>query len=197
MKDKKVKILIISFASLIVLGSIFVIVKYFNSSSYNDLDEDLEKASESQSEKPEEYERNGRLYFKKSEEIDSLNESVVVELYVDTAGAEIDGFDAKISYDSEKLEVTDLKIDEANGFEVFPMKTITDGKILISGLSAVNKPLQGDVRVAEFKVMPKVKGESRLDFIFEVGSTTDCNIVEHGTVHDILGEAEDLVIVVE
>ncbi len=195
MRDRKVRVLIVIVVSLVLLGSAFVIWSYFSGDYRLNSDNDSGQVSNKNSEKEsdvEDYERNGRLYLKRKEEGSlKINEGFILELYVDTAGSEVDGFDAKINYDPDKVEVMELKIDDSAGFETFPVKSVANGKVLISGLAPVNEPLSGDMRVAEFKVIPKVNGDLGLSFVFEVGSTIDSNVVEHGSVHDILGEVGD------
>lgn len=114
------------------------------------------------------------------------------DVVVDTGGAQTDGTDAILFYDNTRFTAT--KIRSGTIYSDYPGSIIDAqaGKITISGLSSVSSAYQGSGVLAgiDFAVLPEApEGATQITFDFDPndkGKTTDSNIVERGTVTDIL-----------
>lgn len=109
---------------------------------------------------------------------------------LDTAGAQTDGTDAILVYDTSKLTAT--SISAGTIYPDYPGNNIDpSGKITISGLASVTSPFQGQGTLAtiNFTVKENVTGATQINFDFDFNDkakTTDSNVVQRGTVADIL-----------
>lgn len=109
---------------------------------------------------------------------------------LDTAGAQTDGTDAILVYDTSKL--TAISISAGTIYPDYPGNNIDpSGKITISGLASVTSPFQGQGTLAtiNFTVKEDVTGATQISFEFDPkdkAKTTDSNVVQRGTVADIL-----------
>lgn len=116
--------------------------------------------------------------------------SLNVEL--NTGGAETDGTDAIIFYDSTRFNA--LSITSGTIYPDYPGSNIDAqlGRITISGLASVTTPFTGQGKLAtiNFTVQSAApEGATQMTFDFDPnnkGKTTDSNVVQRVTVVDIL-----------
>lgn len=120
-----------------------------------------------------------------------------VQVKVDTGKVNVSGVDAILKYDPTKI--TAKSISNGSMFVDYPGNSIDseDGLIKISGLSSPETPITGKGILATLNLsIPKTApiGNITLDFDFdpsEKGKTIDSNIVEQGTVIDVLSEVSE------
>lgn len=120
-----------------------------------------------------------------------------VDIKLDTGGISTDGTDAILFYDPARLTATSIK----NGtiYSEYPGNNIdvTQGKITVSGLSSVASAYAGSGTLATIDFVVKSDtqtGALQMNFDFdpnEKAKTTDSNVVERGTVADILNQVVD------
>lgn len=111
---------------------------------------------------------------------------------LDTGGTQTDGTDAILAYDSTKFTAT--SITKGTIYPDYPGNNIdaASGKVTISGLASVSTPFSGKGILAtiNFTVAKEAPaGVTQMTFDFDPNDkakTTDSNIVERGTVVDIL-----------
>lgn len=111
---------------------------------------------------------------------------------LDTAGAQTDGTDAIIKYDPAR--VTALRIKDGTIYSDYPGSNIdtASGKITISGLASVQQGFsgKGSLATVDFRVLDNAPtGVTLITFDFDPNDkskTTDSNVVERGTVVDVL-----------
>ena len=115
-----------------------------------------------------------------------------LDLRLDTAGAQTDGTDAILLYDSSRLTAT--SITSGNIYPDYPGNSIDDtsGKITVSGLASVSSAFsgQGSLAVVNFSVKENAPaGATQVKFDFDPNDkakTTDSNVVQRGTTSDVL-----------
>lgn len=125
----------------------------------------------------------------------SCNFSLNVEL--DTQGTQTDGTDVILFYDSSRFTAQSI----TNGmiYPDYPGNNIdaAAGKITISGLASVNTPFTGKGTLATINLSVSSTaptGASQIKFDFDPNNkakTTDSNVVERGTVVDVLNSVVD------
>ncbi len=111
---------------------------------------------------------------------------------LDTGGVQTDGADAILVYDTAKFTAT--SITKGTIYPDYPGNNIdaASGKITISGLASVSTPFSGKGILAtiNFTVVTEAPaGVTQMTFDFDPNDkakTTDSNVVERGTVTDIL-----------
>ena len=118
--------------------------------------------------------------------------SFTVTVDLDTQGAQTDGTDAILVFDPARLNATSI----LNGtiYSDYPGSNIdtTTGRITVSGLASVNSPFSGKGTLAtiHFTILETaLAGATALSFDFDPNDkakTTDSNVVERGTVSDVL-----------
>lgn len=118
--------------------------------------------------------------------------SFSLNVNLDTGGAQTDGTDAIIFYDASRLTATSI----TNGtiYPDYPGNNIdaANGKITISGLASVNSPFssKGILATINFTVNNNASaGSTQITFDFDPNNkakTTDSNVVQTGTVVDVL-----------
>lgn len=111
---------------------------------------------------------------------------------LDTTGTQTDGTDAILLYDQSRFTATTIQ----NGtiYSDYPGSNIdsANGKITISGLASVSSAFSGKGTLAtvNFKVIDAAAaGATQITFDFDPNNktkTTDSNVVERGTVVDVL-----------
>lgn len=111
---------------------------------------------------------------------------------LDTTGTQTDGTDAILFYDQSRFTATSIQ----NGtiYSDYPGSNIdsASGKITISGLASVSSAFSGKGTLAtvNFKVVDaSASGATQVTFDFDPNNktkTTDSNVVERGTVVDVL-----------
>lgn len=115
-----------------------------------------------------------------------------LDIRLDTAGAQTDGTDAILTYDSSRL--TASSITSGSIYPDYPGNSIDDtsGKITVSGLASVSSAFsgQGSLATVNFKVKDNAPtGTTQVKFDFDSSDkakTTDSNVVQRGTASDIL-----------
>ncbi len=120
-----------------------------------------------------------------------------LSINLDTGGAQTDGTDAILFYDPTRF--TANAIHSGTIYADYPGNNIdaTNGKITVSGLSSVSSAFSGAGTLAtiDFAVADDAPaGTSQIKFDFDPADktkTTDSNVVERGTVTDILNQVVD------
>lgn len=115
-----------------------------------------------------------------------------LQIVLNTGGTQTDGTDAILIYDSSRITAT--SITSGSIYPDFPGNNIdeTNGKITISGLASITTPFSGNGTLAtvNFKVKDDAPaGATQIKFDFDPNDkakTTDSNVVERGTVTDVL-----------
>jgi hypothetical protein len=122
-----------------------------------------------------------------------VGQPIKVDIKIDSADKLIIGVDCIIKFDENKMEINSLI--GTNEFSIYPISSIKDGSIKISGLMqpGSTKSVNG-VALGSFILTPKQKGELALNIDFKPFSTTESNIVEGISGSDVLGKVEDLII---
>lgn len=116
---------------------------------------------------------------------------------VNTGGAQTDGTDAILFYDPTRFTATSIQ--SGTIYSDYPGNNIDTqaGRITISGLSSVTTAFSGSGTLAtmNFTVVNNAPvGASQVKFDFDPSDkakTTDSNVVERGTIADILGQVVD------
>ncbi len=116
---------------------------------------------------------------------------------LDTAGAQTDGSDALIKYDPTRINAT--SITSGTIYPDYPGNNIDSqtGKITISGLASVTAAFSGKGTLAtiNFAVPENAPtGATSVKFEFDPNDkakTTDSNVVERGTIVDVLNSVVD------
>jgi len=137
------------------------------------------------------YAAGATLSFAPSSGTVSPDCSFNVDIVVDTGGSSTDGSDAVIKFDSSKLSTSADKITKGAIYDSFPFNpaTVSDGKVAVSGIASLDKPFTGKGVLAtiQFTVLPGANtGTTLVTYDYTQGSTTDSNIVESGTIRDLL-----------
>lgn len=117
---------------------------------------------------------------------------LTLQINLATGGIQTDGTDAILAYDSTRFSAT--SISSGSIYPDFPGNNIDDanGKITVSGLASVTSPFsgQGTLATVNFKVVDTAPaGATQIKFDFDPqdkSKTTDSNVVERGTVSDVL-----------
>lgn len=120
------------------------------------------------------------------------NCSFALEIKLNTGGAETDGTDAIVLYDQSKLTAT--SISSGSIYPDYPGNNIDEvlGKVTVSGLASVASPFTGSGTLATINFTIKdtaAIGATMVKFDFDPANkakTTDSNVVQRGTVADIL-----------
>lgn len=116
--------------------------------------------------------------------------SLSIEL--DTQDAQSDGTDVILTYDSSRFSINTSGIaPNTSMYPDFPGNNVDEaaGKITISGLSSVNTPFKGKGILASLNFTVKdtaPAGATQIKFEFNPPSTRDSNVVERGTILDVL-----------
>lgn len=120
-----------------------------------------------------------------------------LEVILNAAGAQTDGTDAILIYDTARVSAT--AVSKGTIYEDYPGTNIDDsgGKITISGLASVSTPFSGNGTLATVNFT--VKGSApasatQIKFDFDPNDktkTTDSNVVERGTIADVLSSVVD------
>lgn len=119
--------------------------------------------------------------------------SYSVDVRLDTGGAPTDGADVILLFETSKINPT--AVSNGNIYSDYPISAIdsSTGRISISGVSSVSSAFTGSGTFATINfTVPSASGSAtttKVSFDFTSGSTTDSNVVERGTMSDILGSA--------
>lgn len=115
-----------------------------------------------------------------------------LQIILNTGSSQTDGTDAILNYDSSRFSAT--SITSGSIYPDYPGNSIddTNGKITVSGLASVTSPFsgQGVLATVNLKVLDNAPaGVSQIKFDFDSNDkakTTDSNVVERGTVTEVL-----------
>lgn len=124
---------------------------------------------------------------------------VTVTVELDTAGAQTDGTDVILTYDPAVLSIAQTDITNGKIYADYPGNSVDSatGKISVSGIASVSEAYTGKGTFAtlKFKVAPTAAASSTgLKFDFNPANktnTTDSNVVERGTIADVLSSVTD------
>lgn len=116
-----------------------------------------------------------------------------LDIKLDTGGAQTDGTDAILTYDSSRFSASSIAPNTST-YPDFPGNNIddTNGKITISGLASVSNGFSGQATLATINFVVKdiaQAGVSQIKFDFDPqdkSKTTDSNVVPRGNIFDIL-----------
>ncbi|OGY23921.1 MAG: hypothetical protein A2Y57_04270 [Candidatus Woykebacteria bacterium RBG_13_40_7b] len=115
-----------------------------------------------------------------------------VQVIVDTQGVQTDGTDVFLFYDDDKLTLTSSDITQGSFYSLYPTKTVSAGVIKIDAQANTGGPYpSGKGTVATLNFTAKAQGAGAVEFDFTEDSTTDSNVVEHGTSQDVLVSVTD------
>ncbi len=120
-----------------------------------------------------------------------------IDITLDTGGAQTDGTDAIIFYDTSRL--TAVKIRPGTIYSDYPGNVIDAqrGRIAVSGISPLTSSFSGQGALAsiDFTVNANASvGATKITFDFDPANktkTTDSNVAEKGTVTEILSQVND------
>lgn len=121
--------------------------------------------------------------------------TVDIKVELDTEDVDTDGTDALIIYNPN--DFSNSKITSGSIYADYPGNSDDGkGKITISGLAPFNKPFRGRGTLAtiSFTIPESASGVTKLSFDFDPQNktkTTDSNVVQNGTVADVLSSAEE------
>lgn len=115
-----------------------------------------------------------------------------LDVVVDTQGSQTDGTDAILLYDSSRFSAS--TITSGTIYQDYPGNNIDEagGKITISGLASVTQAFSGKGTLASINFTVKdsaATGLTQIKFDFDPNDkakTTDSNVVQRGTVVDVL-----------
>lgn len=120
-----------------------------------------------------------------------LGQSFETKVILDTQEQKTYGVDVLVNYDPMMLELGPQgEQSGASQGGVKIVKSWAEGKIIFSSLAAARATWQNEVELAALVFMPKRLGPVDLKFVFEEGSTTDCNVAGPGG-KDILDKVYD------
>ena len=120
---------------------------------------------------------------------------VTLDIILDTGEADTDGTDAILIYDSSKFTATTINTDlTPKIYSDYPGSNIDEasGKVTVSGLASVSSAFKGKGTLAKINFTVKETagtGATMVKFDFDPNDktkTTDSNVVERGTVSDVL-----------
>lgn len=120
---------------------------------------------------------------------------VSIKIDLDTQGVQTDGTDVIVTYNPAQLTTSTSAITNGTIYPEFPGNSVDSaaGKISISGISSVSSPYTGNGTFAtiKFTVASTLTANTpiSLNFDFDPNNktkTTDTNVVERGTIADVL-----------
>lgn len=118
---------------------------------------------------------------------------VTLDINLDTGGSDTDGTDAILFYDNTRFSATSIDTElPIKIYSDYPGSNIDEasGKITVSGLASVSSGFNGKGTLAKINLTVKEAaptGATQIKFDYTSGGkTTDSNVVQRGTVADIL-----------
>lgn len=123
--------------------------------------------------------------------------SFSLDVNLDTGGSQTDGTDAILLYDPTRFNVT--SITKGTIYPDYPGNSTDtqNGKITISGLASVSTPFSGKGTLATLNLTVQSNsptGSTQIRFEFDPNNkanTRDSNVVERGTLVDVLNSVVD------
>lgn len=122
-----------------------------------------------------------------------------LEIILDTQGAQTDGTDAILIYDSSRVSATTASIDKGTIYADYPGTNVDDlrNKIVISGLASFSSSFNGRGTFAKVNFTVKDNaptGATMIKFDFDANDktkTTDSNVVQRDNAVDLLSSVVD------
>lgn len=120
---------------------------------------------------------------------------ISIKINLDTKGVQTDGADVIVLYTPAQLSTTTSQIISGTIYPDYPGISVdaTGGKISISGISSVSSPFSGSGTFAtlKFNVASTLAENTKVNLNFDFDpndkpKTTDTNVVERGTIADVL-----------
>ena len=120
---------------------------------------------------------------------------VSIKVDLDTQGVQTDGTDVIITYNPAQLTTSTSAITNGTIYPEYPGNSVDTaaGKISISGISSVSSPYTGNGTFAtiKFTVASTLAANAAINLNFDFDpnnktKTTDTNVVERGTIADVL-----------
>lgn len=120
---------------------------------------------------------------------------ISIKIQLDTQGVQTDGTDVILTYTPSQLSTATSSIIHGSVYPEYPGDSVDTaaGKISISGISSVSSPYTGSGTFAtlKFKVADSLSANTpiAINFDFDANNktkTTDTNVVERGTIADVL-----------
>ena len=120
---------------------------------------------------------------------------VTLRVELDTQGVQTDGTDVIITYPAAQLSISTTGITNGTIYPEYPGNSVDTaaGKISISGISSVSSPYTGNGTFAtiKFTVASTLAANAAINLNFDFDpnnktKTTDTNVVERGTIADVL-----------
>lgn len=132
----------------------------------------------------------------------SLNKGceVTIDINLDTQGVQTDGTDVIVLYTPAQLSTSTSQITNGTIYPEYPGNSVDSagGKISISGISSVSSPFTGTGTFAKIKftVASTLAAGTPINLKFDFDpnnktKTTDTNVVERGTIADVLSAVTD------
>lgn len=125
---------------------------------------------------------------------------VTLKIDLDTQGVQTDGTDVIVLYTPSQLSISTSDITKGSIYPEYPGNSVDSagGKISISGISSVSSPFTGTGTFAtlKFKVADTLTANTPISLKFDFDpnnktKTTDTNVVERGTIADVLSSVTD------
>lgn len=115
-----------------------------------------------------------------------------LDINLNTGGVQTDGTDSILFYDNSRFTAT--SISPGTIYADYPGNNVDDpnGKVTVSGLASVSQPFTGSGKLATINFTVKENapaGATQIKFDFDPNNmtkTTDSNVVQRGTVQDVL-----------
>lgn len=136
-------------------------------------------------------ERNATLELRASTEEYKVGEEYSIAVWVDAEKYKLIGTDVRIKFDPSKISIKEIAT--VNGdFDLYPLNKVSEDLILLSGLSEIDSYKEGTLLLGTIIIVPVADGNANIDFVFELGSTVDSNVVELESAIDRLGAVSNL-----
>ncbi|HUV42516.1 MAG TPA: cohesin domain-containing protein [Patescibacteria group bacterium] len=131
----------------------------------------------------------GQIYLSPSEQMVSLGEKVVIEVWIDSQEKKLDSVDIKLNYQPELVKI--ISLEKSDLFEEFPELNWDEetGQIVIRAISFQDNEFSGKGMVAQIIFQSLKAGITEIGVDFIPQETLDCNLVDSETSQDILGKA--------
>lgn len=120
---------------------------------------------------------------------------ISIKINLDTQGVQTDGTDVIVLYTPAQLSSSTSQITNGTIYPEYPGNSVDSagGKVSISGISSVTSPFTGSGTFAtiKFNVASSLAENSKVNLNFDFDpnnktKTTDTNVVERGTIADVL-----------
>lgn len=124
-----------------------------------------------------------------------VGETVTAEIWLDTQGETISGFDVILEFDPSAWQIVSPTVETADtqAFSTYPVNSIDSeaGKVRLSGLTDLNAGFTGDIVVGSFLLQPQKPGSLEITLVYAgPRQGKDSNLAEQGTGKDMLGGVE-------